>query len=239
MSSTKALAALAQRPPQTLARSALAGALAAVLGLAGCATKPPKDYSAFKAANPQTILVLPPKNSSPDVNATPTVYTFATRPIAESGFYVLPVALVDEQFKANGLSVADDTHQVDWRKLREIFGADAALYIDIKDYGTKFMLINSATVVTAEGRLVDLRSGQELWSGRATANSEEQRQQIGNAGLAGLLVAALVKQVVASTVDQSRVVAMTMSQRLLSAGSPNALLYGPHHPSYPQQPASK
>lgn len=53
-------------------------------------------------------------------------------------------------------------HEVPLPKLREIFGADAALYMDIKQYGTSYSLITSESRVTAEARLVDLRSGQLL-----------------------------------------------------------------------------
>jgi hypothetical protein len=207
----------------------LAVAISVLFG--GCATKPPKDYSEFKAADPKTILVLPPKNSSPDVLATYGVYSQVQRPIAESGFYVLPISLVDEHFKTNGMTVSDDIHAIDGSKLREVFGADAALYIDIKNYGAKYYVLGSASIVSAEGRLVDLQTGKELWKGAATASSEEQSQN-NNMGLAGLLVAAIVKQVLASATDQSYTIAAVMNQRLLSAQIPGALLYGPRHPAY-------
>jgi len=35
----------------------------------GCATAPKKDYSAFKAADPHSILIVPVVNRSLDVNA--------------------------------------------------------------------------------------------------------------------------------------------------------------------------
>lgn len=205
------------------------GAVAAALLLGGCATPVPKDYTAFRAAAPKTILVLPPKNSSPDVLATYGVYSQVQRPIAESGFYVLPISLVDEHFKTNGLTVSDDMHLIDGGKLREVFGADAALYIDIKNYGAKYYVLGSASVVTAEGRLVDLNTGKELWKGAATASSEEQSQG-NNAGLAGLLLTAIVKQVLATATDQSYTMAAIMNQRLLSA--PGALMFGPRHPAH-------
>jgi len=53
-----------------------------VVGLAflgGCATKaPPYDYSAFMKAKPATLLVLPPVNESPEVNATSGVWSKAS-----------------------------------------------------------------------------------------------------------------------------------------------------------------
>ena len=85
---------------------------AGVLGLAflgGCATKAvPYDYTAFLNAKPATLLVLPPLNESPEVNATSGVWSHATLPLAEAGYYVLPVALVDETFRQNGVTNATD-----------------------------------------------------------------------------------------------------------------------------------
>ena len=110
-----------------------AALLAATLVIGGCVTRQPYDYAAFKESRPATILVLPPINNSPDVNATYSVMSQATWPLAESGYYVFPVTLVDETFKHNGLTSATDIHGVPIEKLRGIFGADAALLVPPKD----------------------------------------------------------------------------------------------------------
>ncbi|WP_269436840.1 GNA1162 family protein [Ralstonia solanacearum] len=114
--------------------------------MAGCAV-PTKnvDYAAFKASKPRSIVVLPPLNESPDVKATYGMLSQVTTPLAEAGYYVLPVALVDETFRQNGLTTAADIHGVPVAKLKDIFGADAALYVTITQYGTKYMLIDSVT----------------------------------------------------------------------------------------------
>lgn len=204
---------------------------ALALTLVGCATKAPYDYTNFKISDPKSILILPPKNSTPDVKASYSFYSNTQRPLSESGFYVLPVTVVDEVFKANGISVVEDMHLVDTKKLNEIFGADAGLYINIKDYGTKFFVIGSAAVVTAEAKLIDLKTGALLWQGVATASSEESQnnQQV---GLAALIVTAIVKQVVGSALEQSHEIGKISSARLLSAGTPNGVLFGPRSPSY-------
>ena len=44
--------------------------LATCAWLAGCATAPGKDYSAYRAAKPASILVLPPVNDAPEVQAS-------------------------------------------------------------------------------------------------------------------------------------------------------------------------
>lgn len=212
------------------AQAGLAAAFAAALIATGCATPTPYDYSAFKQSRPASILVLPPLNSSPDVAATYSMLSQVTLPLAESGYYVLPVSLVDETFRQNGMSNAAEAHQVALPKLREIFGADAVLYIDIKQYGTSYALISSESRVTAEARLVDLRSGQVLWKGAASASSAEGRSSSG--GLVGLLVTAVVSQIVESSTNRSHPIAGITSQRLLTAGMPNGILYGPRSPRY-------
>lgn len=201
-----------------------------VLLLVGCAQPAKQDYSAYKAADPKTILILPPKNSSPEVDASYAVLTRAMTPVAEAGYYIIPITLVDEHFKTNGLNLGDDIHQVDYRKLREVFKADAALYIHVLDYGTRYYIVGSAAVVTAEATLLDLRTGQELWRGKATANSQEGQNNQG--GLASLLITALVNQVAGTLSDQSFTVARTTTTRLLSASMPNSLLPGPRSPNY-------
>ncbi|MGO4814247.1 DUF799 domain-containing protein [Cupriavidus sp. 2MCAB6] len=198
---------------------------------AGCAAPSRNvDYAAYKESKPRSIVVLPPLNESPDVAATYSMLSQVSYPLAEAGYYVLPVALVDETFRQNGLTTPGDIHAVPPAKLRDIFGADAALYITVTDYGTKFQVVNSATVVSAKATLVDLRTGGTLWTGAASASNS----QSGNAGggLVGMLVAAAIAQVINSVSDASYSVAGTASLQLLSAGSPGSILYGPRSARY-------
>jgi len=200
--------------------------------IVGCATpKAPYDYTAFKAAKPRSIVVLPPLNNSPEVNAGNSFYAQVTYPLAEAGYYVLPVALVGETFKQNGLTSAADIHAVDAKKLNEIFGADAAMYVTITNYGASYNVLNSVVLVTANARLVDLKTGNLLWTGTASASNNEGGNS-GGGGLVGALVAAAVKQIIASTTDASHPVAGVASARLLSAGMPNGMLYGPRSENY-------
>lgn len=209
---------------------------AAVAGIAllmsACATTRPVayDYTAYKASKPRSILVLPPVSNAPDVDAGPSMLSVATLPLAEAGYYVMPVAPVYETFKQNGVTLAHDAQEVAPAKLREIFGADAALYITVDKYGSVYQVINSVVVVSASARLVDLRTGALLWQGQAQASSSENQNSGGN--LLGMLVAAAVNQIVNQVTDQSHQIANVASQRLLSTGRPGGLLYGPYNPKY-------
>ncbi|HWW68674.1 MAG TPA: DUF799 domain-containing protein [Duganella sp.] len=210
----------------------LAACLAPAVFLFGCATKAPSyDYTAFKAAKPRSIVVLPPLNNSPEVNAGNSVYAQVTYPLAEAGYYVLPVAVVAETFKQNGLTSAADIQGVDPKKLHEIFGADAALYMTISKYGATYTVLNSVVVVAVDAKLVDLKTGAVLWTGAASASNNEGGNN-GGGGLIGALVAAAVKQIINSTTDASHPVAGVADARLLSGGTTNGLLYGPRSQHY-------
>ncbi|WP_422191308.1 DUF799 domain-containing protein [Aquabacterium sp.] len=208
-------------------------AITLVAGLfTGCATQNRSyDYSAFKQSRPTSILVLPPLNQSPEVNATASMLAQMTYPLAESGYYVLPVTLVAETFKNNGLHNAGEIHEVSIAKLHEIFGADAALYVTVTRYGATYTVFDSAAVVSATGKLVDLKTGAMLWEGTATASNNEGGNN-GQGGLVGMLVAAVVKQIMNNVTDASHPVAGITSQRLLVAGRPNGMLFGPRSPNY-------
>ncbi|PPE66625.1 DUF799 domain-containing protein [Caldimonas caldifontis] len=200
--------------------------------LAGCATPPaPYDYTAFQRAKPASLLVMPPLNESPEVKASPGVWSHAARPLAEGGYYVLPVTLVDETLRGNGIQTAAEAQSIPYPKLREVFGADAAVYIKVHRYGTSYKLIDSETRVDVEAKIIDLRDGQLLWSGSAFASSAEQSQQA-QGGLVGLLVTALVKQIIGTATDASYQFAGTAQARLLGGPRFNGVLPGPRSPAY-------
>lgn len=220
-------------------RTSIAGAAVALAFLSGCATKAPaQDYTAFIKAKPATLLVLPPVNESPEIKATAGVWSHASLPLAEAGYYVLPVALVDETFRQNGVTSAVDAHGISTAKLREVFGADAAVYLTVRKYGTTYNILASETRVEVEGRIVDLRSGELLWKGRAVATSAEEQQQSAG-GIVGILVTAVVKQILSTTTDASFRYAGVANQRLLGEPRYNGVLAGPRSPNFGKPPVAQ
>ena len=214
-----------------------------VMGLIGltaaCVSPPPGyDYSAFRNANPASIIVLPPINRSNEVVAPFSVMSQMVAPIAESGFYLYPVAVVDQTFRNNGLTVANDIHALPISKIREIFGADAALYLTIEEYGTSYVVVSSDTTVVVSATLVDLRSGDILWQNRARASSAETRGNSGG-GIIGMLVEAAVSQIIETISDTGFDIAAITANRLLSAEQHNGLLHGPRSLKYGQVATSE
>lgn len=203
--------------------------------LAGCAAPQHNaaDYAAFRESQPVSILVLPPLNTSVDVAATAAVLSQATLPLAESGYYVVPVAVMDETFKQNGLTSADEIHELPAKRLRDIFGADAALYMTVTQYGSSYAVVSSSITVSIDAKLVDLRTGAKLWSGSKKAVNASSNN---GGSLIGLLVQAVVDQIANTLTDRSYDVAGMVDNMLLSAGTPGGILYGPRSPHYATQP---
>lgn len=201
-------------------------ALTGLLVLTGCATGKPPDYTNFNAHPPRSIVVLPPLNQSTDTRGTYGYLSTVTRPLAEMGYYVFPVAEVDGLMKENGLPTAGEMHQVPLNKIGEIIGADSVLYVTLKKYGSKYQVISSTTMVSADARLVDVKTGLLLWEGSATV---QQGSGDSGGGLIGALITAAVTQMVNSATDPAHDVSSLANYQLLTPKG-RGLLHGPYFP---------
>ncbi|MEM1223407.1 MAG: GNA1162 family protein [Verrucomicrobiota bacterium] len=194
-----------------------------VLSLAGCVTPPPKkDYTALRSMQPKSILVLPPLNQSIEENASYSYLSTVTKPLAEMGYYVYPVAVVDAFLKENGLPTPGEMHQISLDKIDQIIGPDAVLYLTVLNYGSKYQVLDSSTNVSARARLVDVKTGNELWSRTVTT---VQSSSSGGGGIAEMLVAAAISQVINSSMDAGHGVSRTNNFRLFTE-SGQGLIYG-------------
>jgi len=173
--------------------------------LAGCAT--PYDYTNFRQHHPRSILVLPPKNESMTADAAWSYQSTVTRPLAERGYYVFPVAVVDRLMKDDGVSPS---------KAAEILGADSVLYVTLEEYGTKQQVLNAATLVKLRGQLVDVRSGVLLWERRFAI---QHNSNVGSGGILG------------DSTEAAHNLAGPTNVRFFGDRD-QGLLYGPYHPRY-------
>ena len=198
-----------------------------VLLLSGCAKQEaiPYDYSALIESKPRSILLVMPTNNSPDVKGSTSVLARATVPLAELGYYVYPVALVDETFKQNGLTDGHAIQSAGIKKIREIFGADSIMYLDVLQYGSSYRVFDSVTTVEVRAKLVDLRSGKTLWEGQHAVS--EGNNVNSNNGLAQMIITA-ISQAINTTSDKGYAVAAPAMYRLFNYGNQGGLLPGPH-----------
>jgi hypothetical protein len=165
------------------------------------------------------------------IDATYSWLTTATAPIAETGYYVFPVAMVDAFMKDNGLPTPGEMHGVEVAKLGEVFGADAVLYVTILEWGQEYILLSSNTVVKVKATLVDAATGVQLWD--STVNRVEGSGGSGN--LIADAVVALIEQVADTLSDETHRVARDANSQLFK-NETNGLPYGPHHPKHETDP---
>ncbi len=203
----------------------------AAVAMSGCKTVKPYDYTNFRAHPPRSILVLPPLNESTSVAGTYGYLSTITRPVAERGYYVFPVAVIDQFMRENGLPGAHEMQEAPLAKISEVTGADAVLYLDLKHYDTNYRVLGSVTHVEVIAKLLDTRSALVLWEGKGdmTLNSGSTGNILGD------LVAALVTQIINKKTDNAHRVSQLANIKLLEekkAGLP----FGPYSPRYNKDP---
>jgi len=147
----------------------------AVALLSGCATAPKKDYSAFRAADPHSILVVPVVNNTTNIEAPGLFLSTLPIPVAERGYYVFPVNMVKRILEDEGLGDPDLVRTADTARLCNLFGADAVMYVSIEAWTAKYILINTEVSVEFDYVLKDGKTGDTIWKQhrRVVRNSSE------------------------------------------------------------------
>ncbi|MCR4942261.1 MAG: DUF799 domain-containing protein [Campylobacter sp.] len=162
--------------------------IACLFLFSGCVKQPTYDYTAHLSENPRSILLLLPQNDSPEVKGAAAVLAHSVAPLSEAGYYIFSPALSYEVFRQNGVAEAHDIHQLPINKLKNIFGCDAVLYINISKFGSNYQLVNSQTAVIFDAKLVSANTGNTLWEQNGSGYVENSNNNGGGGGLMGLLV---------------------------------------------------
>jgi len=158
------------------------------------ACRPPvtstQDYTKFNSENPRSILIVPVVNKSVDVTASDYFLATISKPVAERGYYVYPVNLVKRVLEDDGLADANLVHSANPKRLRDLFGSDAILYITIDDWTAKYAVLSTSVHVAFKYSLKSGKTGEELWSAQESMVYTPQNSSTGNP-LADLLSAAI------------------------------------------------
>lgn len=161
-----------------------------IIFASGCASAPKKDYTKFNSANLHSILIVPVVNRSVNVDAPNYFLSTISIPVAEHGYYVFPVHMVKRILEDDGLSDADLVHSSSTEKLASLFGADAVLYIDIKRWDAKYILLSTTVTVELKYTIRDGKTGDVLWEDVRPVQYSSSSNS-GGGSLAGLLVMAV------------------------------------------------
>lgn len=196
--------------------------------ISGCAvTTPKKDYAKFNAANPRSILIVPVTNQSAEVTAPDYFLSTVSIPLAERGYYVFPVNLVKRILEDEGLSDSGLVHSAPAEKVCGLFGADSVLYVDIKEWSAKYMLLATTVTVQLAYKIKDCKTNDTLWEHEQTMNYTPQSSSSGHP-VANLVVMAI-----------TAAVAKAAPNYVPLARQANSLAFYPHNTGIPLGPYAR
>ena len=209
--------------------------LLALLSLSlGCATAPPaKDYTAFRSANPRSILVLPVVNNTQNVEAPSLFLSTLPIPVAEKGYYVFPVNMVKRVLEDEGLSDPNLVHGAEPARLCNLFGSDAVLYVTIEAWTAQYMVITTQVTVEFDYVMKDGKTGDTIWKEHRKVVYAPQ-QQSGGSPLAALVAAAVQAAVTKAAPNYMPLARQANDQVFNTPGV--GLPAGPYSPDYGKDP---
>ena len=166
------------------------GILAVAVCFTGCAPKHflIKDYQQHR---PLSVLVLPPVNQTPQEGVENVVYPIFVRAIGEKGYYVYSPEYVQEIFHRNKLQEAGRIHALPYKKFYDVFGPDAILYITVEKWAAKYYLIGNQIDTQIFAKLIDAKTGAELFNMRYEFAYDPAAAQ---SSIAGKLVMAIASK---------------------------------------------
>ncbi len=192
-----------------------------IIALTGCVTQPvKKDMSAFIAAAPRSILIVPVINKSLDVDASNYVLSTLPVPVAEKGYYVFPVNTTKFVLEQEGFYEGDRIHNEPPAVLAKLFDADAILYVTINRWDAKYVVISTAVTVEFEYRMVS-KDGTEIWREKKTMVYSPEQNNSG--GLLGMLMSAAIARAAPNYMPLTQ-----QANREVFLLSPNAPPNGPY-----------
>ena len=216
--------------------SRLAAAVALALSLAACATAPTtKDYSAFRAESPRSILVVPALNNTVNVPAPEFFLSTISRPFAERGYYVFPAHMVKRVMEDDGLGDAGLVHGAEASRLGRLFGCDAVLFVTIQQWDSKYVVLATQTTVRFDYALKSCKTGSAIWEDTQTMVYSPRASNSGNP------IADLIAQAVVAALEKGapNYMPLTIQANAAAAGTPGrGLPAGPYLPAQYQKDLS-
>ena len=97
----------------------------------------------------------------------------------------------------------------------------------IEEWGQKYQVLSSTTVVSARARVVDVASGTTVWEGQAKAVEGSG----GSGDIVAMLIIAAVEQIIESTSDQAHELARRANAAMIF-NPEQGLPYGPRNPKF-------
>ena len=157
--------------------------LTLILVMAGCAeieTKMqayPKMYS--PSEKPVSMLVVPVVNKSTAADAPDLINSTLTVPFADNGYYVMPISIVSDIFKREGITEGSQILGLPAGVFKKNFGADAVLFVTINKWDKQYVVIAGNVSVSMDYVMLSTETSEVIWSYSATQTIDTTAESSG------------------------------------------------------------
>ncbi|MDB2616186.1 DUF799 domain-containing protein [Luminiphilus sp.] len=200
-------------------------AFALVIFLVGCAeTQTRRDAfpGMYTDAQPGSIVVVPAINLTTAADAGDLLNVTITQPFSDHGYYVLPMPLVQDIFQREGVIVGEQVMQIPTSVFRDNFGADAVLFLTIREWEKNYVVIAANVTVAIDYRLVSTNTGETLWG-------YDEQVVVDTTGNSGSILADIIATAVSTAMTDYVPVAYQVHNTALTA-----MPVGKYHPQHGQ-----
>ena len=175
-----------------------------ILLLFSCSSNIITKYEAFPKMydeQPNSILVLPPLNSSTATESKEYYLTTILEPLSLTGFYVMPIEIISQVMKDEGINDSSEFLNLDPSVFNEYFDSDAVLFTEIKKWDTSYAVVSGSVTVHIMFLLKSTYTGEVLWkyNESVTVDTSADDNEIG--GTAGILLSLLTTAIKTAAQD--------------------------------------
>ena len=167
----------------------------------------------YEKQKPLSILIVPPLNKTAQEGVETVVYPIFVRAVGSKGYYVYSPEYVQEIFNKNKFQDPGRIHALAPERIYDVFKPDAILYIAIEEWAAKYYLLGNMINTQIYARLIDGKTGVELFNMRY---KHAYDPAAGQSSIAGKLIVAMVSKLgeKAYIVPAARTNILTISKKI-------------------------
>jgi hypothetical protein len=200
-------------------------ALAVVILVSGCAETQTRSVAfpdMYTDQQPVSIVVVPALNMTTAADAGDLLNVTIAQPFSDHGYYVMPMPIVQDIFQREGILVGEQVQQIAPAVFRDNFGAEAVLFLTIKEWDKNYVVIAANVTVAIEYKLVSTNTGNTLWA-------YDEKVVIDTTGNSGFILADIIATAIETAMTDYVPVAYQVHKTAL-----NAMPVGKYHPQHRQ-----
>lgn len=189
--------------------------------LAGCAqteTKRAAFPELYATDKPVTMVIVPAINESTAAEAGDFLNVTVAQPFANHGYYVIPVPIVADIFRSEGILEGSQLTGMPVSVFRENFGADSVLFLTIVGWDTIYAVVAANVSVAIEYVLISTATGEAIWS-------YEEKVVVDTGSSSGSLLIDVIATAISTTVTDYVPIARSVHEAAIKS-----MPYGGYHP---------